>query len=137
MSFRIWLFLAGVFALLSVLAAAHGAHRLGGLATFSGATKAYEIAQLFHMVHALALFGVAVLIAATEGRRRAWAGWMLQIAGIAFILGMVLFSGGIYHQVLREIQGGAPIVPAGGLAYMAGWLALALSAFGFRVRTDG
>jgi uncharacterized membrane protein YgdD (TMEM256/DUF423 family) len=132
MAFRIWLFLAGAAALLAVIMAAHGAHTLGGLTTFSAATKAYEIAQTFHMTHALALFGVALAFAATEGRRTAWAGWMLHIAGAAFVLGIVMFSGGIYHQALKGLQGGAPIIPVGGVSFMTGWAALAVSAFGFR-----
>ena len=39
MSFRVWLFIAGLSALLAVLAAAHGAHALGTLTTLTGATS--------------------------------------------------------------------------------------------------
>jgi uncharacterized membrane protein YgdD (TMEM256/DUF423 family) len=45
---------------------------------------------------------------------------------------MALFSGGIYYQVLKSVQLGNGIIPAGGISFMVGWGALALSVFGFR-----
>ena len=131
MSFRIWLFLAGISALLAVIAGAYSAHSLGGLNVTSGATKAFEVAQTFHMMHSIALFGLAALLAATDSRRTAWANWMLQIVGFAFLAGIMLFSGGIYYQVLGAVKSGVPLIPAGGISFMIGWTALALSAFGF------
>ena len=132
MAFRIWLFVAGVSAVLAVLAAAHGAHALGSMGLLTGALKSYEIAQNFHMLHSLALFGVAILFAATDDRRSGWATLMLHIAAAAFLAGILLFSGGIYHQVLKSVEAGVPIVPVGGVSFMIGWAALAVSAFGFR-----
>jgi uncharacterized membrane protein YgdD (TMEM256/DUF423 family) len=132
MSFRVWLFIAGLSALVAVLAAAHGAHALGTLTTLTGATRAYEIAQIFHLAHAVALFGIATLFAATDGRRYVWGSVMLHLAGLGFLAGMVLFSGGIYYQVLKSVQLGSGIIPAGGMSFMAGWGTLALSVFGFR-----
>jgi uncharacterized membrane protein YgdD (TMEM256/DUF423 family) len=134
MSFRFWLFVAGISALLSIAAAAHGAHALNRVALFPTAAKIYDTAQLFHMAHAIALLAVAVLLGATEDRRTVWGDWMLQIAAFAFLAGMALFSGGIYYHVLKGIEPSIPIVPAGGVSFMIGWAALALSAFGFRGR---
>ncbi len=135
MSFRIWVFIAGISALLAVIAAAHAAHSLGTLNVISGQTKAFEIAQNFHLLHSIALFGIAALLAATEGRRTAWGSWMLQVAAFAFLIGIVLFSGGIYQQVLNGVKSGVPVVPVGGVSFMIGWAALALSAFGYRQST--
>jgi uncharacterized membrane protein YgdD (TMEM256/DUF423 family) len=136
MAFRIWLFLASLSAITAVLAGAYGAHALGGATTYSTFTKIYETGQLYHALHSIALLGVAVLLAATEGARNAFGTWALNIAAVAFLLGMVLFSGGIYHQVINSVQSGVPIVPAGGGLFLLGWAALALSAFGFRARTQ-
>jgi uncharacterized membrane protein YgdD (TMEM256/DUF423 family) len=130
--FRIWLFIAGLVALAAVVAAAHGAHELNRYALFPAAAKIYDTAQLFHMTHAIALFGVAILLATTDGRRHGWSSLMLNLAAVAFLAGIALFSGGIYYHVLKGVPPNAPIVPAGGLAFMVGWAALALSAFGFR-----
>jgi uncharacterized membrane protein YgdD (TMEM256/DUF423 family) len=132
MFYRIWLFLAGLAGASAVAAAAYGAHGLNGAVTFSAPVKIYESGALFHALHALALTLTAVLLAATEGRRGAFACWMLNIAALAFVAGIVLFSGGIYYQVVNGTQFTAPIVPAGGIILMGGWLALALSAFGLR-----
>ena len=127
--FRIWLFIAGLVALAAVVAAAHGAHELNRYALFPAAAKIYDTAQLFHMMHAIALFGVAILLATTDGRRHGWSSLMLNLAAVAFLAGIALFSGGIYYHVLKGVP---PSAPAGGLAFMVGWAALALSAFGFR-----
>ena len=132
MSFRIWLFIAALSGLTSVLAAGYGAHSLNGITTFSSAVKAYETAQLFHMLHSIVLFGIAILFAVTEGWRGALAHWALQIAALALLLGIVLFSGGIYFGVLKGVQPGIPVVPTGGGLFLLGWAALAISAFGFR-----
>jgi uncharacterized membrane protein YgdD (TMEM256/DUF423 family) len=130
--FRIWLFIAGLVALAAMAAAAHGAHELNRYALFPTAAKIYDTAQLFHMVHAIALFGVAVLLATTDGRRTGWSSAMLNLAALAFLAGIIMFSGGIYYHVLQGVRPNVPIVPAGGIAFMIGWAALALSAFGFR-----
>ena len=127
--FRVWLFIAGVTALLAIMAGAYGAHALNSSALFPTAAKIYDTAQLFHMVHAVALFGIAILMAGTDGRRAGWASWMLHIAALGFLAGMLLFSGGIYYQVLKGVETGMPIVPVGGVSFMIGWAALALSAF--------
>lgn len=130
--YRFWLFIAGVAGGLAVVAGAYGAHALRDAGAAPVAVKIYETGQLYHALHALALFGVAVLIAATEGRRNGWSAWMLNIAALAFLGGIVCFSGGVYVQVMQGFQGNAKIVPLGGLLFIAGWAALAFSAFGFR-----
>jgi uncharacterized membrane protein YgdD (TMEM256/DUF423 family) len=132
MSYRIWLFLAGLSGCAAVLAGAYGAHTLNSLSTFSAMTRIYETGALYHALHSVALTLTAVLIAATEGRRGAFATWLLNIAALGFLLGIVMFSGGIYHQISQGLQTGSKIVPAGGIAFLVGWIALALSAFGFR-----
>ena len=134
MSYRIWLFVAGLAGASAVAAAAYGAHGLNGAVTFSAPVKFYETAALFHALHALALMLTAVLLAATEGRRGAFACWMLNIAAFAFVAGIVLFSGGVYYQIVGGTGAILPVlvVPTGGIAFLVGWVALAVSAFGLR-----
>ncbi len=134
MAFRIWLFISGLAALSAVAAAAYGAHGLNGLTGYVRLAAIYETAQRFHMIHALALFGAAILMAATEGRRNLWGGLTLNLAALCFLTGILMFSGGIYYQVLNAQQTGVPIVPLGGGAFMVGWAAIALSVFGYRTR---
>jgi uncharacterized membrane protein YgdD (TMEM256/DUF423 family) len=132
MSYRIWLFIAGIAGGTAVLAAAYGAHGLNGVVTVSPMVKIYDTATLFHALHSIAMMLTAVLLAATEGRRGPFATVMLNIAAAAFLLGILLFSGGIYYHIARGIQSVTPVVPAGGIAFVVGWAALALSALGFR-----
>ena len=131
MSFRIWLCVAALFGLTSVLAAAYGAHGLTGITTSATALKIYDTAQHFHALHSIVLMGIAVLLAATESWRGGLADWALQISAAAFALGMLLFSGGIYLGVVTGAHTGLVIVPVGGGLFLIGWLALAISAFGF------
>lgn len=127
MPYRIWIFIAGLLGLTAVIAGALGAHVLKAEGAIQ---KAYSSAQLFHALHTLAILGVAAMLAATAGRRNAWAGWTLQAAAFAFLGGILLFSAGIYAQVWMGANSNGGIVPAGGMLFMAGWTALALSAFG-------
>ena len=80
--FRVWLFIAGVTALLAIMAGAYGAHALNSSALFPTAAKIYDTAQLFHMVHGVALFGIAILMASTDGRRAGWARLDAEYRGV-------------------------------------------------------
>jgi uncharacterized membrane protein YgdD (TMEM256/DUF423 family) len=130
MAFRIWLFVSGLLALAALVAAAYGAHQLKWYAP--GTIKLYETAQLYHMVHAMALFGLAVLFAATDGLRRLWAGLLLNLSAVGFVAGIALFSGGLYYEVFTGVKPQIQIVPMGGLAFMTGWASVSLATFGFR-----
>jgi uncharacterized membrane protein YgdD (TMEM256/DUF423 family) len=71
--------------------------------------------------HALALVLTGFLVAGGGPALLA------NLAGGAFLLGMLLFCGSIYLADLAGIHLG-PTAPAGGLLLMAGWLLLAASA---------
>lgn len=116
---RIWLALAGLSGALAVAAGAWGAH---GLAADPAAADVFDTGVRYHMWHALALFGVGALAAAGRG------GAALNLAGAAFVLGTVLFSGGLYVLALTGAGGAAMIAPAGGVSFILGWLALAAHA---------
>jgi len=130
MWFRLWLFVSGLLAVSALMAAAYGAHQLKWYAP--GTTKLYETAQLYHMIHSVALFGLGILMAATDGRRRLWSGITLNLAALAFLAGIGLFSGGLYYEVFTGVKPTVQIVPAGGVAFMVGWASVSLSIFGFR-----
>jgi uncharacterized membrane protein YgdD (TMEM256/DUF423 family) len=93
---------------------AYAAHMLTGPAAVS-----VNAAVEMQMIHALAL-----LFTALWARR---GGWLPRLAGIAFIVGVVLFCGGITVTYLGGPRLTA-VAPAGGMTLMAGWLLLALSA---------
>lgn len=131
MSHRFWLFITGCMGLLAIVAGSYGAHVLRSDG-FSVGVKNFETGVMYHGLHVLALFGVTAMLAITDGKRGAFATWTLQIAAFAFILGIILFSGGLYAQTTGVIAANPRIVPYGGLLLMIGWASLAASAFGLR-----
>lgn len=116
---RLWLLLGALNALLSVAAGAYGRH---GAMEPTG-REMFGIASQYQMTHGLALLAVAWLASRGGGWRSA-----ASIAGAAFALGIVLFSGTLYAfgvTGLVPVEGAAP---AGGFLMMAGWLALVCGA---------
>ena len=114
-------FRLGAFsALIAVAAGAFGAHalrtRLGPelLAVF-------ETGARYQMYHALGLMAVAWAITRWPGPLLAWAGWL-------FAAGTVLFSGSLYALALSGMRWLGAVTPFGGVAFLAGWLCLALAA---------
>jgi len=127
MAARYWIFLAALFGASAVIAGAIGAHLLPG-----GAPDTFRTGQLFHALHALALLGAGLLMRQSEGSRARFSSWALQTAAIAFTAGIVCFAGGIYVTVAKGLTSSGGIVPLGGMSFVAGWVALAIGAFGLR-----
>jgi uncharacterized membrane protein YgdD (TMEM256/DUF423 family) len=119
---RGFLIIAALAGALAVASGAFGAHALADrlpperLATF-------ETAARYLMYHALALVGVALAF----GRWPSAAGW-LQASGWCFIAGMLLFSGSLFLLTLSSIRWLGAITPLGGVAFIAGWICLAVAA---------
>jgi uncharacterized membrane protein YgdD (TMEM256/DUF423 family) len=114
--------LPGLAGASAVLLGAFGAHALRGVLDARGAGLWHTAVQ-YHFWHALAL---ALAVAAGDGRARRW-------AIDAFAAGIVLFSGSLYALALGAPRWAGIITPVGGLAFVAGWIALGLS---LRPRAD-
>jgi len=92
---------------------------LNGLAHDAHLQMMAARASEFQLLHALALLAADRL--AAEGRRAAHG------AAALFLAGVVLFSGSLYWKaIIAAPLPIANITPAGGMAFMAGWLMLAL-----------
>ena len=117
---KTWLFIAAVTGGLAVLLSAFGEHLLAGrlapgsFITFANGTR-------YQMYHALAM---ALAALAARGK----AAPMAKIAALLFLVGILLFSGSLYGLALSGIRILGFITPFGGLALIAGWVALALAA---------
>jgi uncharacterized membrane protein YgdD (TMEM256/DUF423 family) len=111
---RVWVGLGALAGLSGVALSAYAAHVLTG-----AAQAAVNSAVEMQMFHALALLFVGLW--ARRGRR------ITHLAGLAFVVGIVLFSGSIYATHLRGLKL-TQFAPSGGMTLMAGWLLLALSA---------
>ena len=123
---RLWICAAAGNGFLALALGAYAAHGLGGGAEAELAGW-LEAGSDTGLAHALALLGVGLLAGRTAQPRLT-----LRFAGWAFLAGTLLFSGTLYVMGLTGARALGPIVPAGGLLLMAGWLALFAYGFGLR-----
>ena len=117
---RLWLALAGLGGLSSVVAGAIAAH-LPGEPRMS---EMLRTGAFYGMVHAAALVAVIALAQGREPRRGAAA-----VAGWSFALGIVLFSGSLFALAASEARWLGWVTPFGGAALILGWAALFVLAF--------
>jgi uncharacterized membrane protein YgdD (TMEM256/DUF423 family) len=106
---------------LAVAAGAFGAHALRELLA-PAQVQVFETAARYQMYHALALLAVA-------WASSRWPAAVLRFSGWMFVVGTVLFSGSLYLLVLTGIRWFGAVTPLGGIAFLAGWLALAWGTF--------
>ena len=116
---------AGILGLTGVALGAMGAHALKAMLLERGMLQAWDTAAKYHLLHAVSLVGVAAWVQVAP---RAGARPMLWAAR-CWCAGVVLFSGSLYWLALGGPRWLGPITPLGGLAFMAGWLLIALAAF--------
>lgn len=121
---RTFLVVAGLLGFLAVALGAFGAHGLERwLAGSQDAGKQlgwWKTGAHYHLVHAVAIGMVAWLAGRAPGTAPTVAGW-------AFVVGIVLFSGSLYGMTLGARWLGM-ITPLGGLAFLVGWAAVVWAA---------
>jgi len=115
-----WLFVGAVNGFLSVLLGAFAAHILKARLD-QKLYDVFEVGARYHMYHSLALLAVAWL--ASRGPSS-----LVGLAGVSFLVGIILFSGSLYLLALTGIQKLGIITPFGGLAFLVGWTLLAVAA---------
>ena len=112
----------GAFAaMLSVVFGAFGAHLLKDRLTPDD-LAIYQTGVQYQMFHAIGILLIALLIDRLPSQKLAsWAARLL-------IIGILLFSGSLYVLALSGIKVLGAITPLGGVAFIAGWICMALSA---------
>jgi uncharacterized membrane protein YgdD (TMEM256/DUF423 family) len=123
---RVFLLMGALFAGSAVAAGAFGAHALRGTVT-ARSLEIFETANRYQMYHAIALLFIALL-----RHQMPSAASLLSSAGAAFIAGIVLFSGSLYGLSLTDIKTLGIITPLGGLAFIVGWICLAIASWNFK-----
>jgi len=118
---RGFLMLAAFFGFTGVALGAFAAHGLKNRLT-PEYLAIFHTGVTYHLVHALALLGVALLATQIPGRLVTW-------AGASFAVGILLFSGSLYVLTLTGVSKLGIITPFGGLAFLSGWLCLGLAAW--------
>ena len=121
MSFpRVTLMIAALLGAAAVLLGAFGAHALRD--TLDERSLAiWHTAVEYQFWHVLATVAVALL--AREG-----ASTCLRISAVAFVAGIVLFCGSLYALALGGPRLVGVVTPFGGVAFVIGWIALAVHA---------
>lgn len=124
---KFFLAIAPILAGIAVAAGAFAAHALKSQLS-ENALTIFETGARYQMYHALGLLlaGILLLLAPAG---QTW----ITVAGFAFIIGIVLFSGSLYGLSLTGMKWLGPITPLGGVAFMVGWGCLAIAALTFKI----
>jgi uncharacterized membrane protein YgdD (TMEM256/DUF423 family) len=136
-----WLRIGAIWGFLAVAIGAFGAHslqdRFRSLGGESGGQSAERLQGIFqtgtqyHMYCALAILVVGAL-GMTGAPSTA-----LQVAGWSLLLGSLVFSGSLYILATTGLRWLGAITPIGGVAMLAGWMALAIAAGSIAVKPPG
>src|SRR4051794_7497074 len=112
---RLWIGLGSLTGFGAVAMAAFAAHGIADPTAYRIVSSGVQMQGW----HALALLGAGL-----------WAprgGWLADVAGSAFTLGLILFCGAVYSLGLAGVSWGI-FAPIGGTLLMIGWLLLGASA---------
>jgi uncharacterized membrane protein YgdD (TMEM256/DUF423 family) len=111
----VWIRLAALSGLVSVAAGAFAAHGL----TAESAKMLVRTGSSWQAVHSLAALA-AVALAGPDRPVSAWPPGL-------FLAGATVFAGSLYALALGAPHLAGAITPVGGLMFLAGWIALALT----------
>ena len=106
------------FMALAVLLGAFGAHALKTRIS-PEMLLVYKTGVEYQFYHSLGLLLIGVIGFHVDSK---WLGW----SGILLIAGIILFSGSLYALSTSGIKVLGAITPFGGLAFVAGWICLAI-----------
>lgn len=123
---RIALLASGILGFLAVALGAFGAHglkgRLAPLADGAARLEWWNTAAHYHLIHAVALAAIGYLATRTTSAA-------VPVAATSMLVGIALFSGSLYVMTLTGIRALGAVTPFGGLAFLVGWIAVAVAAW--------
>jgi uncharacterized membrane protein YgdD (TMEM256/DUF423 family) len=113
--------LAALNLMVAVGAGAFGAHGLKRIVS-PELLAVWQTGVLYHLIHALGIFAIALL-----GAR--YGSPLLSAAGLVMFAGIVLFSGSLYLLALTGTHWLGAVTPLGGVAFLASWAMVTLAAY--------
>lgn len=113
---KIFFIIGAVSAAISVALGAFGAHGLRERLT-PQLLEIFETGVRYEIYHAFAILFVAFALTR-------WQSNLIPLAGWAFVLGTLMFSGSLYLLALTDTRWLGAITPLGGVAFIAGWILL-------------
>ncbi len=117
---KLFIFMGSIIMALSVAIGAFGAHGLEGRLT-ERMMKNFQTGVQYHMIHGIGLLVVGLVALKLTSSS------MLNGAGWSFLIGIILFSGSLYVMALTGVTKLGAITPIGGLAFIIGWVLLAVA----------
>ena len=121
-STKLILISGALFAALAVMLGAFGAHGLKKSLS-DEMMVFYKTGVDCHFIHALGILLIGLLHHQYPESR------LMLFAGISLIVGIILFSGSLYVLSMTEIKKLGMITPLGGLAFIIGWLLMAIGIY--------
>ena len=121
-STKLILISGALLAALAVILGAFGAHGLKKTLS-EEMMVVYKTAVDYHFIHALGILLIGLLHHHHPDSR------LILWAGVSLIIGILLFSGSLYVLSITEIKKLGMITPFGGLAFIIGWLLLAIGIY--------
>lgn len=125
MSARLALVAASSLMALAVALGAFGAHALKARVA-PDMLAIWQTGVTYHAWHALALLALGLLLLHAPENTA------LRIAAWLFVAGIVLFAGSLYLLALGAPRIVGAITPLGGIAFIGGWIAVAVGVWRMR-----
>jgi uncharacterized membrane protein YgdD (TMEM256/DUF423 family) len=121
-STKLILISGALLAALAVILGAFGAHGLKKTLS-EEMLVVYKTAVDYHFIHALGILLIGLLHHYhPESRLMLW-------AAVSLFIGILVFSGSLYTLSITEIKKLGMITPLGGLAFITGWVLLAIGVY--------
>ena len=117
-----FVFLGGLLAALAVGLGAIGAHALKTQLS-PEQLETFHTADRYQIIHAIGLVLVGLLSLYQRSR-------LFDVSGWAMLVGIILFSGFLFAWLATGRKFFVYPVPVGGVAFIIGWLMLAIGALG-------
>ena len=121
---RFFLIIASLLGATGVALGGYASHGLSSWAS-SEQIDYFQLAVSYQLFHAIALLAVCILSFFINS-------YFLIASKIAFLLGVVLFSGSLYLYALTGTKILGAITPIGGLCLIVAWCLLAISLWAYR-----
>ncbi len=120
-SYKLYISLAALLGLLAVIIGSFAAHAVDKGLSAEALQRIYT-AQEYQFYHVAALLSVGIL----GSLQRNQASILLKLAGLFFLLGILLFSGSLYAYALTGNALYGSVTPFGGISFILGWFFLML-----------
>ena len=118
-SYKLFISLAALLGLLAVIIGSLAAHAIDKGLTPEALQRIYT-AQEYQFYHVAALLSVGIL----GSLHRNQTSVLLKLAGLFFLLGILLFSGSLYAYALTGNALYGSMTPFGGISFILGWFFL-------------